>query len=292
MEPPEIAATMNALARRLRASLKPAGLHLALSATVALIALALIYGLWYPGALAVAQGVSKLVLILIGVDVVIGPLITLLVYVPGKKSLLFDLMFIAVLQTVALFYGLQAIHGGRPAYVVFSVNRFDVVAYQDVDRNSLGHAAPPSGISCWGPNWAGARMPDDPKKRSDILFSALQGGADLQNLPEYFLPLDALRNEMMAQLRPMDELRKLNALEPEAWKSLLEEFGRAESELGYLPLVGNAKDGAIILDAKSGEVLGLRLLTPSFESPPKPEGASKAPPRRPTQAPAAAQGLG
>lgn len=283
---------MKLLFARLRGSFKPARLHLTISASVALLAMALIYELWYPGALAAAQGVSNVVLILIGVDVVMGPLITLIIYVPAKKSLRFDLMVIAMLQTVALLYGLQAIHGGRPAFLVFNVNRFDVVAVKDVDRESLGRAKEEFGISLWGVKTVAARLPDDPKKRADILVSALGGGADLQHLPEFFLPLEELRDSMLAQLRPMDELRKLNALEPEAWQSLLEEFGRAESELGYLPMVGNAKDGAVILDAKSGEVLGIRLLTPSFESPPKPDEGSEGLSPTPKKAPAVSQGLG
>lgn len=268
---------MNALVTRLRGSAKPAALHLAISATVALVALTVIYALWYPGVLDAAQGVSRLVLILIGVDVVIGPLITLIIFVPGKKSLRFDLAVIAAVQVAALLYGLRAIHDGRPAYVVFSVDRFDVVAYADVDRDSLQRAAPGMDLRRWGPKWAGARMPADPKKRSDILFSALGGGPDLQHLPEYYLPLDELRGEMLQRLRPMDELRKINALDDAAWTALLAEFGRTQAELGYLPVVANAVDGAAIVDAKTGEFLGLRLLTPSFATLQKPPEAPRVP---------------
>lgn len=282
---------MNVLARRLRASLKPAALHLAISATIALIAMGLIYGLWYPGVLAEAQGVSRLVLILIGVDVVIGPLITLIVYAPGKKSLRLDLAVIATLQTVALLYGLQSIHGGRPAYVVFSIDRFDVVSYRDVDRDSLGRAASGMEMSAFGPKWVGAFLPEDPKERSDLLWSALEHGVDLQHLPEHYRPLDALRATMLEQLRPMGELRKLNELDEAAWQKLLAEFGRAEADLGYVPMAAKVQDGAAILDAKTGELLGLRLLTPNFRAPRKPEAPGGSSPPRPT-APAMSQGVG
>jgi hypothetical protein len=274
---------MNFIASRLRLSAKPSAIHLGISFTIALLAMAVIFLLWYPGELAQLQGVSSLVLIMIGVDVVIGPLITLIIFVPGKKSLRFDLTVIAALQTGALFYGLQTIHGGRPAYVVFSVDRFDVVAYQNVDRGSLERGAYEMKVSPLKPKWAGARMPDDPKLRSDILVSALRGGPDLQHLPEYFLPLEDLRGEMLAQLRPMDELRTLNGLDPATWQSLLTEFGRTEYELGYLPIVGNAMDGAVMLDARTGEMLGIRLLTPSFKSPHKQEGSGGAAPSGPVR---------
>lgn len=284
---------MTSIAQRLRASVKPALIHLGISAGIALLSMLVIFGLWYPAPLSSAQGVSRLVLIMIGVDVVIGPLITLIVYVPGKKSLRFDLAVIAALQTTALLYGLQAIHGGRPAYVVFSVDRFDVVAYQDVDRDSLQRAAPGEGISRCCPRWVGARLPDDPQKRSDILSSSLRGGADLQNLPEFFVPLQDLRDSMLEHLHPLDELRRLNALDDAAWQALLAEFGKPEAELGYLPMVANAKDGAVILDARTGEILGIRLLTPRFDKPAKPRADDGAnPPAAPAKVAPPSRGVG
>lgn len=269
---------MNVIARRLSHSVKPAAIHLGLSATVALLATALIFLLWYPGALADMQGVSRLVLIMIAVDVVIGPLITLIVYAPGKKSLSFDLMVIAAMQTVALLYGLRAIEDGRPAYVVFNVDRFDVIAVKEVVPDSLARAPEPFRISHFSPKFVAARMPADAAKRNEIMFSSVQGGADLPQLPEYFVKLEDEQTQMLKRLRPLDELRKLNELDDAAWGALLAEVGKSESELGYLPVVANAKDGAAILDAKTGALLGLRLLTPRFDTPlPKPAGEPSVP---------------
>ena len=50
---------------------------------------------WYPQPYFAAMGGATLILLLIGVDVVIGPLITLIVFDPKKKSLRFDLAVIA-----------------------------------------------------------------------------------------------------------------------------------------------------------------------------------------------------
>lgn len=238
--------------------------HLAISTIVALIAMGLIFLIWYPGELARAQGVDYLVLILIGVDVVLGPLMTTIIFKPGKWGLKFDLAVIAILQMGALIYGMTAIHGGRPAYVVFNVDRFDVIAYQDVNKDSLSRAPGDMGRSFWGPKTVAAVLPADSEKRADILFSAIGGGADLAQLPEYFVPVEAERPSMIKRQRPMDELRKLNELNDEQWNDLLASFGRSELELGYLPLAANARDGAVVIDAKSGEILGIRLLQPRF----------------------------
>ena len=84
---------------------KASALHLALSAAIGVAVVALMLALWYPQPYFAAMGGDTLILLLIGVDVVIGPLITLIVFDPKKKSLRFDLAVIAVLQLAALVYG-------------------------------------------------------------------------------------------------------------------------------------------------------------------------------------------
>lgn len=270
------------------AGLRAGALHLSLSALVALFAMAVIFFVWYPGELAQAQGVSFLVLIMIGVDVVIGPLLTTLLYKPGKWGLRFDLFVIAMLQTVALLYGMKAIYGGRPAYVVFNVDRFDVVPVQDVSADSLARATPEFKTSMLHPRWAAARMPTDPQTRSDLLFSSLSGGADLPQLPEYFVSLEDERESLLRELHPIEELRKINAMDDAAWKAAWEGFDKPEADLGYLPMRGNARDGAVILNARTGEILGIRMLTPNFKSLRKKDGDDKKDPEAaPSDKPAA-----
>jgi hypothetical protein len=158
-----------------RAGLRAGAIHISFSALIALCAIAVIFFVWYPGELASAQGVSLLVLVLIGVDVALGPLLTTLLYKPGKSGLRFDLFMIALLQTLALLYGMRAIYSGRPAYLVFNVDRFDVVPVQSVDEESLARAAAEFRTSFWMPLWVAARMPTDPQERTAILFSSLSG---------------------------------------------------------------------------------------------------------------------
>lgn len=250
------------MVKRLQVSAWAALVHLAISGLIATLAALLIFGVWYPGALASLQGVDRLVLILIGVDVVIGPLITLIVFDPAKKSLKFDLGVVALMQTAALVYGLHAIYGGRPAYVVFNVARFNVVAAQEISQESLSKANSDVQISRLGPLLVAARFPEDPAKKSEILFSSLSGGYDLPQLPEYFVPLDVEKDAMRARMKPIAELRAVNALSEVDWTSFLEGYGKPEEDLRYLPIIGNERDGSMILDAGTAEILGLTKLLP------------------------------
>lgn len=254
------------MAGTLRHHLIAGAIHLAVSATIALVAMFVIFVLWYPGALAQMQGVSQLVLILIGVDVVLGPLITTIIYSPGKKGLRFDLAVISSVQTIALLFGLKAIYGGAPAYLVFNIDRFDVVANSEISKDRLAEAPPDLQPSLWGPVYVGARLPSDPEKRTQILMSAVSGGADLPQLPQFFVPLEEEHSYMITRLRPLKELKALNDLDDSAWAELLESLGEPEAGLGYLPVRANSLDGAMIVDRASGETVSLRALTPRFDA--------------------------
>lgn len=116
-------------------------IHLAISIVVALAAMALVFGLWYPSPLHAALGVTGIFLLLLAVDVVLGPCLTLVVFKPGKKTLVFDLAVIVVLQAAALVYGLYTVAEGRPAWLVFAHDRFDVVRVVDINTEHIDEAA-------------------------------------------------------------------------------------------------------------------------------------------------------
>ena len=66
---------------------KAAGIHLAISAAVAVVVLALLLLVWYPQPYFRLAGGAGLMLILIGVDVVTGPLLTLIVFRDEVKAM-------------------------------------------------------------------------------------------------------------------------------------------------------------------------------------------------------------
>ena len=72
--------------------------HLAISLLIALIAIAIVFFVWYPAPLAQAVGVTSIFLMLLAIDVIVGPLFTLLVYKQGKKTLKSDLTVIIQLS--------------------------------------------------------------------------------------------------------------------------------------------------------------------------------------------------
>ena len=94
--------------------IKAAGIHMLISAVVGFLISLLIYKGWYPGILSAAMNVSSVAFVVLAVDVVLGPLLTFIVFNSNKKSLEIDLAVVGVVQVVALMMGLHSIYQGRP----------------------------------------------------------------------------------------------------------------------------------------------------------------------------------
>src|ERR1700741_2418389 len=116
-------------------------IHLGMSEAIGIAVVALMLFVWYPRPYFSAMGGDTLILLLIGVDVVIGPMITLIIFDPKKKGLRFDLSVIAALQLAALAYGCSVMFTSRAVYNVFVVDRFETVAANQIDEASLAKAA-------------------------------------------------------------------------------------------------------------------------------------------------------
>lgn len=109
------------LRRSLPLRFRAAGIHFGLSLAIFAVALYLILVRWYPGFHFGVDGGWQGVRIMAAVDLVLGPLLTLVVFNPFKarKLIVFDLACIGVAQVLALVWGFHAIHGQRPVSLNF-----------------------------------------------------------------------------------------------------------------------------------------------------------------------------
>lgn len=98
------------------------GIHFLASLVVFAILTALIFFYWFPGILRVADpSWQHILLVIAGVDLVLGPALTLIVFNPAKKSLKMDLTIIAAIQIAALAYGSYTVHNTRPLALSLSL---------------------------------------------------------------------------------------------------------------------------------------------------------------------------
>jgi hypothetical protein len=101
--------------------------HMAISLVIFFILLVCITQYWYPGILFDTGNGWKAIGIIIGIDLILGPLLTLIVFNHNKTSLKFDLWVIALVQTTALIYGTWTIHQTRPIALAFINSSFSTI---------------------------------------------------------------------------------------------------------------------------------------------------------------------
>ncbi|HCK80760.1 MAG TPA: TfpX/TfpZ family type IV pilin accessory protein [Candidatus Competibacter sp.] len=237
-------------------------IHLTASAAVILVFLSVMFFFWYPTPYFETDGGWKVLRILAGVDIVLGPLLTLIVFKPDKPSLKFDMSVIVLLQLSALLYGAAIIYQQRPAFVVFGVDRFTSIAAAEVEFEKLKYPELQrfAGI---GPLLAQARPPADPKLRQEIMFGVLlEGQKDLEFRAELYEPY---RPDLTDLRKRSVDLGKIASLDTNA-KQAIEAFiahqsGRLEDYL-YLPLKGKNKDIVMVLSPKDGMPVGYISISP------------------------------
>jgi hypothetical protein len=233
-------------------------IHLSSSAVIALIVLLLVFHIWYPSPLHTALGVTHIFLLLLGVDVVLGPLLTFLVFKVGKKTLVFDLALICLLQLSALGYGVWTVAQGRPAWLVFNVDRFDLVQAVDIDSRYLDKADAKYRSAPWfGPDWVAAARPVDKEQRQTIMFEAVLWGSDIAQRPNLYRPLDQFANDIASRAQPLEKLNSFN--ENAAVSSTLETWPAATA---WLPLKARAKPMVVLLGQNRHEIIAIVDLNP------------------------------
>lgn len=230
------------------------GLHLLISAAIAAVVLTLMLALWYPPPLFEAMGGNDLALILIGVDVVIGPLLTWIIFKPGKWGLRFDLTAIAVFQIAALLYGSHIIYLARPAFVVFVKDRFEVVSAVELQPERLAAARfeqfrkPP----LTGPVLVGGAWPAD-RAEQQMLLDANFAGEDLQHFPKHYVPYAQYRREILARAEPVARVREV---EPPAGKIIdewLARSGVSEQDVLHLRMRARHAWVAVLIDRRTAD---------------------------------------
>ncbi len=236
---------------------KAAGIHLLCSIGLAVFAAALVFGLWFPPPYFHASGGDRLVFILICVDLVVGPLLTLIIFRAGKKGLKFDLAIIGIVQVAALVYGLSIITASRPAFIVATIRRYVVVPANAVEYDLPGTAPEYRSPPWFGPRLVSAQIPDDAKAQEEIMNFTL-GGKDIDRLPKYYAPIEAIEAELRQHVRP---LTKLIAQNPQTNRPVIEDalrrLGRPldMEKTGYMPIVAARGELVMLVDRDSGKTL-------------------------------------
>jgi len=239
-------------------ALQAASWHLLCSVGVALLAAVVVLGLWYPFPYRELSGGRELFLLVVAVDVVCGPLLTMVLFNPAKPraELWRDLGLVALIQLGALGYGLHAVWQARPLFLVQEIDRFKVIAGPMLDEAAVAALSAALQPHWWKrPMTVAIREPIDTKERNKVMFESIQGGRDYAERAEFYLPYEgeaALKS--LKRAKPLPTLLEKHPDQQDAARKLALEKGVDLKEWFYLPVIAR-QDWVAVLD-KQGQIQG------------------------------------
>ena len=242
----------------LRSASVAACIHLLISIAVAAVAAVLMFGVWYPYPYRELAGGRELFLLVVVIDVVCGPLLTFVIFNPKKPraELIRDLTFVAVIQSIALVYGMYSVWLARPLFLVQEIDRFKLITAPQLDSNSLGHlteSLAPRLIQ--GPKVVAIRPPKNNVEREKVMREAALGGRDYAERPEFYLAYEGANAlKSLSRAKPLAIFLQKQPDQNIAAQKLAAERKVDISQWMYLPVVAR-QDWVAVLD-KQGQIQG------------------------------------
>jgi hypothetical protein len=235
-----------------------AGLHFSGSLAVIGLYLLLVFLAWYPAPYARIEGVQDVVLILVGVDVVLGPLLTLIVFNAAKASLRWDLTLILVVQLAALAWGVQVTYSQRPLYLAYSP---DAAAFSLVAASEIEPGTPPAGLESHG--WGGPLEVYVNTRKSGLNAVQLvelgrsSGRRSVANA-QWYEALDGHWPELRAnaQVNIEERLKLFPAMKPQI-EAFLAQAGGSLADYAFITIEGRRKLGFLVFRQSDQSVAGL-----------------------------------
>lgn len=232
--------------------------HLLISILIALATLAIVFFVWYPSPLAKASGVAHIFLMLLIIDVIIGPLLGLLVYKEGKKTLRMDLAVIILIQIAALSYGMYSIAQARPVWIAFNHDRFELVRNNELKTENITHAQTQYQQPTWlQPQYVVVKQATNPQEQQIEQMNAMLNGISLAQYPERYTALDQAKTQIQSQARDLAQLKQWN--DEKVVQQYLNLYPKANA---WLPLETYGLAIVILINKEAAEVIKIVDLRP------------------------------
>jgi len=179
-------------------------IHFVATLALGALAAALIFLVWFPHPFATMIGGTELFMLVVGCDLALGPLISLVIYNSRKSrsELVTDYTIIGLLQIAAMVYGVFVVAGTRPVYVAFNTDRLEVVTARDIEDSELAQARDPRYLRLpWsGPRYISIKIP--PGDQQDALLQAVAGREEHQR-PKFYAPYADALGQIRDRARPV-----------------------------------------------------------------------------------------
>lgn len=231
--------------------------HLIISALVIGCFFSVVFFIWYPNPYFSIEDTLNIMVILFTVDVVLGPLLTFVVFKSGKPGLKSDLSIIAAIQIFALLYGGSIIYTERPYFIAFDYKQFFVVRASDTQHMDLSTVDAKINHRQAGPTYIYAQIPAGLTREEQILFKAFLRPKQYREMKNHI-------DDNFEQSLNLDTLAEHS---PEN-KILIDDFRTRYSDIpvesfAFYPLHGKIRHVVLVINRKNDEVIDYIDLNPT-----------------------------
>jgi len=245
--------------------LKAFAIHIGISITIFLCLLVLLLGYWYKAPFFDLEDGPRAIQIIIFVDLVLGPLLTLIVFKPGKPGLKFDISLIAIFQLSALIYGIWMVQVARPVTIFLSYDALYIASYRTIKESNISKADIDKIIGL-EPTFFYINLPKDQPDFIVTNMQALKEGRAIELLYKYAEPL-SFSNKKQTSTIAID-IEQYVASNNE-WLTILRDFmtihKRTLGTTTFLPIKGRRGNYILAVDNEDGEIIDY-LQIPYFDN--------------------------
>ena len=228
------------------------GIHFLATAALGACAAALIFLVWFPHPFATMVGGTELFMLVVGCDLALGPLISLVIYNSRKsrRELLMDYTVVGIVQLAAMAYGVYIVAGTRPVYVAFNTDRLEVVTAREIyDRELAAAKEPYRTLPLGGPRYVAVIVP--PSESQDALLQSVAGNEEHQR-PKFFAPYEAALDAIRAHARDIDKLEKKFPASSAGIEEAARHSGIPPERLLWLPVHHRKGFWTALIDRQTG----------------------------------------
>ncbi len=224
---------------------------------------------WFPGFFYTIDGGWEGMRLIILVDLVIGPLLTLIVYKHGKPGLKFDLSIIALIQATCLSGGVYVVYNERPTHFIYydgyfySASQGTFAEYGVIPPNPAQFETAPARVFL--------DLPENPIERADIARVYFESRVPMWTASEYYVKLEGHMDEVLEGGRTIDQIRATDTQNTiDEW---LEKNGGSFDDYAFIPIRSRYRSAYLAIERANREIVGLlEVEPPSLPEPPEEAG--------------------
>ncbi len=243
---------------------RAASVHLIFNIGIFSILLFVLLKLWYPQPFFTSSGGWQGIKIVALVDIVLGPLLTLVIYNPDKprKLLMTDILLIFILQIGAFVWGTWAVYQQRPLAITFWDSGFYTVPAKEL-KNQENYLARLKNFGETFPVFAYVdRVLSDEGQQKIIDAMKKYEGQPPFHIIDLFEPYQDSFDSILKHEVETEELNEYLALQPNAQNQLNEIINATaitQKDLHFIWLVSKYRNTLIVFDT-TGVVLGYIIM--------------------------------